>query len=883
MRVLLYFFKKILSLRYRVKIRGEECLSSEKILLLPNHVALVDPQILTAYLRTYKSFRVLTQASFFENPFLKPLFTWFGAISIDNETETMSRAWVKQASQTLIDVLTLGESVMLYPSGQLKTQWSEKIIGKKVAYEVLSHLPKGTRVVIARTTGLWGSSSSKAREWKTPSLFLFFLKWLWYLIANIFVFVPKRDVYIELEDITPKLKKKLTKDWSLDTCNERLEHFYNIHGPEKLTYIPYYFYYNHVTNKQLPIIQGSESFMKHVKDYTQVSYSQDVFDAVLKHIYDMKSNQNIQDMTMSTHVVFDLFFDSLDTAELKTYIQSTFPWSSNPPLLDLKLIGDYVMMGMGKSLEEAELKSCDWKQDVSSWFWRDTIEYLTEEESIPSLMKKVFTKEKWKDFCYDTVFGLQTRKDYLIKAYLLARIIKKLPGDYIGIMLPALTGTSLLVIATYLAWKTPVMINRTFWQEAFEHCVQQKNLSVLLTSRSFYQKIKAPYFEKNTLVFFEDILKKVSLKQKLLAVSDAHRFYIPKQKEEAVVLFTSWSEWLPKVVSLSHQNIIQNIKGSLQLVSFKLEDILLGFLPPFHSFGFTITTIFPLITGTRIVYSPDPNDATTLAKLIQHTQVSSITTTPTFFKRILSVATHTHLASLRCVVVWAERCPLEIFDWLKKKAPKATLIEWYGITECSPVISVNPIEKSKKWTVWLPITWLDILVLSLDSPKKPCKIWKEGMVYVSWPSVFSGYIDKNLEDPFILIDKKKFYTTGDLWFLDKDWYLTLTGRLKRFVKIAGEMISLPYIERVLQQKYGLSDEANLAIEGIELPDGKAKIVLFVTPDTVLSLKEVHSYLRDTGVSNLISIAQIVTIKTIPFLWTWKTDYKILKNMILDEK
>ena len=92
MNLLLNLFKKIISLRYRVKIIGEKHLSSDNILLLPNHVALVDPQILTAYLRTYQKFRILTQSSFFENPFLKPLFKWFGAIPIDNETETMSRA-----------------------------------------------------------------------------------------------------------------------------------------------------------------------------------------------------------------------------------------------------------------------------------------------------------------------------------------------------------------------------------------------------------------------------------------------------------------------------------------------------------------------------------------------------------------------------------------------------------------------------------------------------------------------------------------------------------------------------------------------------------------------------------------------------------------------
>lgn len=154
-------------------------------------------------------------------------------------------------------------------------------------------------------------------------------------------------------------------------------------------------------------------------------------------------------------------------------------------------------------------------------------------------MKTVFKQDMGQSFCYDYVFGLQSRKDYVIKAYLLADIIKKYPGDYIGIMLPALTGTSLLVVATYLAGKIPVMLNWTLSQEAFEHCIHYKKLPAILTSKSFYQKIQAPYYEENNLVFLEDILKNISLKQKLSALYQATRFRIPEQKEEAVILFTS--------------------------------------------------------------------------------------------------------------------------------------------------------------------------------------------------------------------------------------------------------------------------------------------------------------------------------------------------------
>lgn len=879
MRLLLQLFKKILTLRYRVKIRGEEHLFSGKMLLLANHVALIDPQIITTFLWSYAKFRTVAQASFFSNPIIWPVLKWLKAIPIDNDISSMSRDWVLETSQKVLSALVAWDNVLLYPSGQLKTQWAERIIWKKVAYELLSALPKDVRVVLVRTTGLRWSSSSKAREWKTPSLFWFFLKWVRYWIANLFVFIPKRDVLIELEDVTKKLPKNLADAWSLDQCNQRLENFYNIRWPEPLEYTPHYFYYNDVKHKDIPLVLWSEEFMKNVKDYTSIAYDTTVFEAVLGHIHTMKPDLHKDDITLSTHVVFDLFFDSLDTAELKAHVQSLFPWSSNPPLLDLKLVWDYVMMGMGKTIWEEYLKSCDWEYDVPLWFLRDKIADFTEEKTILDLLKLSFKQDMSQSFCFDYVFGLQSRRDYMIKAYLLADIIKKYEGEYIAILLPSLSGTSLLVVATYLAWKIPVMLNRTLSQEAFEHCVKYKNIPAVLTSRSFYKKIQAPYFEKNNLVFLEDILKNITLKQKLVALYKSLRFYTPKQKEEAVILFTSWSEWLPKAVSISHQNIIQDVKWALQVVSFKTDDILLWFLPPFHSFWFTITTVCPLITGIRIVYSPDPNDAQTLAKLIEHTQATWTATTPTFFKRILSVATNKQIASLRSVVAWAEKCPLDVFALLWEKVPTAKLIEWYGITECSPVIAVNPLEKPKPGTVWLPIGWLQIVVLDLETKEKIQSPWKEWMIYVAGPSVFSGYLDKNLEDPFVQIDNQKFYKTWDLGFLDEDWYLTLTGRLKRFIKIAGEMVSLPYIENLLQEKFGSAQEVTLAIEAQELSSGKAKIVLFHTPTVSISLKEANQYLREKWVTNLISLSDSIQLEAIPVLWTWKIDYKVLKKMI----
>ena len=151
------------------------------------------------------------------------------------------------------------------------------------------------------------------------------------------------------------------------------------------------------------------------------------------------------------------------------------------------------------------------------------------------------------------------------------------------------------------------------------------------------------------------------------------------------------------------------------------------------------------------------------------------------------------------------------------------------------------------------------------------------MIYYSGPSVFNGYSDKSIESPFIKKGWKIWYKTGDLGYLDKDKYLYITGRKKRFLKLGGEMISLPFLENLLQEKRWNSEEANLALEGKET-ENWIEITLF-SVDLEISLKEVNTYLKEKGVSNLIKINAIKKIGAIPLLWSGKIDYKVLKRMV----
>jgi long-chain-fatty-acid--[acyl-carrier-protein] ligase len=501
--------------------------------------------------------------------------------------------------------------------------------------------------------------------------------------------------------------------------------------------------------------------------------------------------------------------------------------------------------------------------------------------TIHDLFVKTFTSYKNEIFVWDNMLGSTSRKDFYLKTMVVSEIIKReVPGQYVGIMLPALQSTSLLVAATYMSGKIPVMLNWTVGPQILDHCVATTKLTHIITAGAFFDKVRDKLSDdvKSKCIMFEKKVREASLSIKLkgLLRSKTKAQFSVQPSDIAVILFTSGSESLPKAVPLTHKNILRDMEGSFNHLDINNTTVFLSFLPPFHSFGFTVLTVTPLVTGMKVVYTPDPTATRDIVEIVKHTGADTMLATPTFLKMILAVATKEDLKSIKLVVTGAESLQPSIIDEFKKKTQAdAQIIEGYGITECSPALSLNPIGKQKLKSVGTFISTVEYLIVDLQK-SEALEQGKEGMILVRGDNIFGGYLNKDVASPFVTVNGKEYYKTGDLGYVDSDGYLFITGRLKRFIKIAGEMISLPAIKQRLLEKFGSNDEVVLAVEGSDSVE-PPQIVLFTKVE--LDITEVNKYLRSTGFSNLIKIHTICTLEEIPVLGTGKTDYKVLKAMI----
>ncbi|MBI5846663.1 MAG: AMP-binding protein [Nitrospirae bacterium] len=468
----------------------------------------------------------------------------------------------------------------------------------------------------------------------------------------------------------------------------------------------------------------------------------------------------------------------------------------------------------------------------------------------------------------------------LIVSLILADKLKTYDKGFLGIMLPTSAGCSLAILGAMMSGRTPVMINYSTGAEKNVRYAQKKcDFKTVITSRALIEKIGCP--EVEGMVFLEDIMQGISMAEKLKAAVKAklpaalitgtliHR---GDENDTIVILFTSGSEKDPKAVQLTHRSIASNIASFSRVYTLSDRDCMFANLPFFHVFGLTVNFWTPLYHGMSMVTYANPLDYSAVCDVIRQEKPTMMVGTPSFFWGYLRKSAPGDFASLKYMVSGADKCPDALRDaFLSKQG--IILYEGYGATETSPVISVNCPAANRPGSVGLPLPDVRVRIENYETGEN-CGVREVGRIMVAGDLVMKGYLD-DFEETSMRI-RHGWYDTGDMGYLDEDGYLWHAGRLKRFVKIGGEMVSLVKTETVLESL--LPEEAHCCI--VDVPDAYkgARIIAAVTEqiDEKAVIKKMAEELP-----NIALPKQFIVIRELPKMGSGKIDFRTAAAMVIE--
>jgi acyl-[acyl-carrier-protein]-phospholipid O-acyltransferase/long-chain-fatty-acid--[acyl-carrier-protein] ligase len=465
----------------------------------------------------------------------------------------------------------------------------------------------------------------------------------------------------------------------------------------------------------------------------------------------------------------------------------------------------------------------------------------------------------------------------LIASLILAGKFKKYHDGFIGIMIPTSAGCMLSILGVLMAGKVPVMINySTGAADNAEYAQKKCGFKTIIASRALLEKIGCRLVPG--MVFIEDIMEDIGPFDKVgaLAKSKLPLHFLLKAVHQGepddnlVILFTSGSEKDPKAVQLTHRNIGSNVLDIGKVLSVTSEDIMLANLPLFHVFGHNVDFWLPLIYGMTIVSYANPLEYKKISSIVREEKVSLMVGTPSFFSGYLRQSEPGDFASLRVAVAGADKTPDSLrAGFLEKHGLE--LCEGYGTTETSPVVSTNLPGANKPGSIGRVLPSVRVKIVDINSGDT-LSAGEEGKILVKGDLVMKGYFD-DLEETSLRI-QDGWYETGDMGVLDEEGYLWHRGRLKRFVKIGGEMISLVKVESVM---LGLLPEG-VDCCVVEVPDSLkgAKIVAALTQEV-----NERKLLKAMG-GELPSIAlpkQFIVLEEFPKMGSGKIDFRSITEMV----
>ena len=469
-------------------------------------------------------------------------------------------------------------------------------------------------------------------------------------------------------------------------------------------------------------------------------------------------------------------------------------------------------------------------------------------------------------------------RDLIKMALTLGRLTARhsAPGERIGLLLPNLAPTLGLIFGLSAHRRIAAMLNYTAGVDGMQAACTAAQIRTILTSRAFVEQAKLgdklAALQGVRLLYLEELREALTFADKLWLMLWALPFprtALPAGSPEdaAVVLFTSGSEGKPKGVVLSHRALLANIAQIRAVVDFSINDKILNALPLFHSFGLTAGGLLPVLTGAKVFLYPSPLHYRVIPELAYDRNCTVLLGTSTFLGNYAKFAHPYDFYRLRYVIAGAEKLATTVRDiWFEKFGIR--IFEGYGATETAPVLAVNTPMAFRSGTVGQFLPGLQHQLVAVPG------IPTGGMLHVKGPNLMSGYL--RFEKPGVLETPTSsvgegWYETGDVVELDDDGFVKIVGRVKRFAKVAGEMVSLEAVEKLALAASSASHAASTQ------PDPtRGETILLFTTDRSLSREKLQAAARDGGWPEIAVPRRIIAVDALPLLGTGKIDYVALK-------
>lgn len=467
--------------------------------------------------------------------------------------------------------------------------------------------------------------------------------------------------------------------------------------------------------------------------------------------------------------------------------------------------------------------------------------------------------------------------ELLRAAFALSSPIKKQTksNENVGILLPTGAGAIIAFLSIHAAGRTPAMLNFTAGIRNLKAAVKTAPLSTVITAHKFIEiaglsSLIEELSSVVNIVYLEDMREELGVMGKLRAILGPvlPSLLAPKASPDdtAIILFTSGTEGNPKGVVLTHTNILANIEQIEQHVQLEETDVFFNPLPTFHCYGLTAGTLWPLFSGYPVVLHPSPLQTKTIAQRILKTRSTVLFATDTFLQQYMRASADGGLNSLRIAVCGAERVREETRKTAEDRF-SFEVLEGYGVTECAPVLAANQPGDIRAGTIGKMLPGIESRLEPVEGLEDAGRLWVRG------PNIMKGYISPDSPGEVMVLNEG-WHDTGDVVSVDNEGYYVIRGRIKRFAKIGGEMVSLTVVENCASAVWPDYMHAAAIV-----PDPrKGERIILVTTHPKPDRPEMLRWAQTHGVPEIAVPKKIISVESLPVLGTGKLDYLSVTRM-----